>query len=77
MISDAHFTPEELPHHSGWGHASWHQVAHFASACSVGQLWLFHHKPGRSDEDLAAIEDTARRIFPETTAAKEGVSFEI
>jgi phosphoribosyl 1,2-cyclic phosphodiesterase len=77
VISDAHFTPEELPRHAGWGHASWHQVAHFASACSVGQLWLFHHKPGRTDEDLAAIEESARHIFPETQAAKEGLVFEI
>ena len=77
VISDAHFTPEELPRHAGWGHASWHQVAHFASACNVGHLWLFHHKPGRTDEELGVIEDQARRIFPGTTAAKEGVSFEI
>ena len=46
IISDAHFTPEELTRHRGWGHASWHQVADFASACGAGHLWLFHHKPG-------------------------------
>ena len=77
VISDAHFTPDELPAHKGWGHASWRQVAEFASFCRAGRLWLFHHKPGRSDQDLAAIEADARRIFPATTAAKEGVSFEI
>jgi phosphoribosyl 1,2-cyclic phosphodiesterase len=77
LISDAHFTPEELPRHQGWGHASWRQVAEFASRCRVGHLWLFHHKPGRTDSDLVAIEAEARRVFHATGAAKEGVSFEI
>lgn len=77
VISDAHFTPEELTHHKGWGHASWKQVAEFAVEASVGQLWLFHHKPGRTDVELAAIEAQARRLFPATTAAREGLSFEI
>jgi phosphoribosyl 1,2-cyclic phosphodiesterase len=77
VISDAHFTPDELPRHTGWGHASWHQVAHFAAACGVGHLWLFHHKPGRTDEELAGIEQHARGIFKATSAAKEGVSFDL
>lgn len=77
VISDAHFTPEELPEHKGWGHASWRQVAEFASACGAGHLWLFHHKPGRSDDDIAAIEARARRVFPATSAAREALSFDI
>jgi phosphoribosyl 1,2-cyclic phosphodiesterase len=77
LISDAHFTPEELPRHRGWGHSSWRQVAEFASACGVGHVWLFHHKPGRSDRDLSAIELEARRVFPATSAARESLSFEI
>jgi phosphoribosyl 1,2-cyclic phosphodiesterase len=77
VISDAHFTPAELPRHFGWGHASWRQVTEFASACGAGHLYLFHHKPGRSDHELALIESSARRVFPATSAAKEGMSFEI
>lgn len=77
VISDAHFTPEEMPQHAGWGHASWRQVAEFASACGAGHLWLFHHKPGRSDEELTSLEAAARHVFPATSCAKEGVSFEI
>lgn len=77
IISDAHFTPEELPRHRGWGHASWRQVADFAGACGAGHLWLFHHKPGRSDRDLSTIELEARRVFPMTTAARESLSFEV
>lgn len=77
VIAGAHFTPAELPRHAGWGHATWRQVAEFASRCGAGHLWLFHHKPGRSDRELSLIEGSARHVFPATNAAKEGMGFEI
>jgi phosphoribosyl 1,2-cyclic phosphodiesterase len=77
LVADAHFTPDEMRRHTGWGHASWDDVARFAERSGVGHLWLFHHKPGRSDAELNAIEAQARQRFPETTAAREGASFEI
>jgi phosphoribosyl 1,2-cyclic phosphodiesterase len=77
IILDAHFTPEELPRHRGWGHSSWRQCAEFAAAQDIGHLWLFHHKPGRSDGDQRAIAAAARAIFPNTTAAREGEAFRI
>jgi phosphoribosyl 1,2-cyclic phosphodiesterase len=76
LILDAHFTPEELTTHQGWGHSSWSQCAEFALKHRVGRLWLFHHKPGRSDVEVSRIEAQARRIFGTTDAAREGVSFE-
>jgi ribonuclease BN (tRNA processing enzyme) len=75
VVLDAHYTPEELPACAGRGHASWQQCARFASACGAGHLWLFHHKPGRTDQELAAIEAAARRVFPATTVAREGAEF--
>lgn len=77
VILDAHFTPEELASHKGWGHSSWKQCAEFASASGVGHLWLFHHKPGRDDEEMAVIDTRARIVYPATAAASEGHSFEI
>jgi ribonuclease BN (tRNA processing enzyme) len=77
IIVDAHFTPEELPDHQGWGHSSWRQAAEFASAAGAGHLWLFHHKPGRTDAELADLEARARRVFPATTVAREGAVFEV
>jgi len=76
-IFDAHFTPQELTAHKGWGHSSWRQAAEFASATGAGHLWLFHHKPGRSDGELQRIETEARQVFPATSAAAEGVEFTI
>jgi phosphoribosyl 1,2-cyclic phosphodiesterase len=77
VILDAHFTPDELPAHKGWGHGTWRQCADFAAASRVGQLWLFHHKPGRTDEEMAQITARARHVFAGTAAASEGTSFEV
>ena len=75
VILDAHFTPDEMPAHKGWGHGDWSQCAAFASACGAEHLWLFHHKPGRTDDALKGIEAEARLLFAATDAAGEGDSF--
>jgi phosphoribosyl 1,2-cyclic phosphodiesterase len=75
VILDAHFTPEELPSHRGWGHSDWSQCAQFASACDAAHLWLFHHKPGRTDDALKVIEAETRLMFAATDAASEGDTF--
>jgi phosphoribosyl 1,2-cyclic phosphodiesterase len=72
LILDAHFTPDELPHHRGWGHSDWRQCAEFAARVDAGGLWLFHHKPGRTDEELVKIRHDAQRIFSATETASEG-----
>ena len=77
IILDAHFTPDELPSRAGWGHATWSLAAEFAAANDIGALWLFHHKPGRTDAALDAIETAARGVFARTTAAREGDQFTI
>jgi phosphoribosyl 1,2-cyclic phosphodiesterase len=77
LILDAHFTPEESPSFVGWGHSNWSDAARFAAANNVGQLWLFHHKPGRSDRQLAKIKEAAREIFPAVDVAAEGDSFDV
>jgi hypothetical protein len=43
----------------------------------AGQLWLFHHKPGRTDDDMNIIEHEAREAFTRTDAASEGDTFEL
>jgi phosphoribosyl 1,2-cyclic phosphodiesterase len=75
LVLDSHFTPEEMPMHKGWGHSDWSQCARFAADCRAKSLWLFHHKPGRPDDEMRQIERAAREMFPETHAAKEGDEF--
>jgi phosphoribosyl 1,2-cyclic phosphodiesterase len=75
LIMDSHFTPAEMPVHKGWGHGDWLQCAQFAASCGARQLWLFHHKPGRPDDEVREIENAAQELFKNTCAAKEGDSF--
>ncbi|MGH9370832.1 MAG: MBL fold metallo-hydrolase [Vicinamibacterales bacterium] len=77
LILDAHFTPDELPRHKGWGHSDWRQCAEFAARVDAGGLWLFHHKPGRTDEALVRIRADAQRIFRATETASEGEALQI
>lgn len=77
IVLDAHFTPEERPQHEGWGHSDWRQCAEFASANGIGTLWLFHHKPGRSDQALDDIRLEARKVFTATNTASEETFFDI
>ena len=77
LILDAHFTPEEFALHRGWGHSNWRQCAEFAARVDAGGLWLFHHKPGRTDEALVRIRADAQRIFRATETASEGEALQI
>jgi phosphoribosyl 1,2-cyclic phosphodiesterase len=77
LILDAHFTPDEFARHKGWGHSSWRQCAEFAARVDAGGLWLFHHKPGRTDEALVRIRADAQRIFRATETASEGEALQI
>jgi phosphoribosyl 1,2-cyclic phosphodiesterase len=77
LVLDAHFTPQELPQHRGWGHSDWRRCAEFAAANDIGGLWLFHHKPGRTDAELVRIRTDARRIFPATETASEGDALQL
>jgi phosphoribosyl 1,2-cyclic phosphodiesterase len=73
LIYDSQYSPEEYPSKVGWGHSTWAAGAELARAAGVPQLVMFHHDPGRTDEQLAALEADAARAFPGTVAAREGM----
>lgn len=77
VVLDAHFTPDELPLHAGWGHSDWRQCAEFAAANGVGRLYLFHHMPGRSDPALEKIRAAAQTVFKATDTASEETELEV
>ena len=74
LIYDSQYTPQEYPAKVGWGHSTWEAGAELARAAGVPQLVLFHHDPGRTDAQLAAIEHEARAKLPGTVAAREGMT---
>ena len=73
LIYDSQYTPEEYPSKVGWGHSTWQAGAELARASGVPQLVMFHHDPGRTDAQLAALEAQAAAALPGTVAAREGM----
>ena len=72
LIYDSQYLPSEYPTKVGWGHSTWEAGADLARAAGVPQLVLFHHDPGRTDAQLAALEAEARAALPGTVAARGG-----
>ena len=73
LVYDAMFTDEELPRHRGWGHSTWEEGARLSRAAGVATYAIFHHAPERDDEALDRIGAEARRMFPGSVVAREGM----
>lgn len=52
LITDSTYFDEEYPKKMGWGHAPISAVCKLAHEAKVKELFLFHHDPDQSDDDL-------------------------
>jgi phosphoribosyl 1,2-cyclic phosphodiesterase len=57
----------------GWGHSTVESATEVAKKAGVKQLVLFHHEPTHDDRCIDQILNLARRRFPATTVAAEGM----
>lgn len=74
LLHDAHFgSMEERNKFTVWGHSCWLEAAQVALEANVKCLVLSHYSPDLSDDDLEGILHEARKIFPRTFLAKEGL----
>lgn len=73
LVLDAQYTPREKVVRSGWGHASWREAVAIAQEAQVAELILTHHDRYRSDAQIDALVKAARRYFPRTRAASDGM----
>jgi len=64
MVFDAQFQPEEAEAHKGWGHSTWKDAIDVATCCDVNKLWLMHHSPERTDDELDRMAAAAAASFP-------------
>jgi ribonuclease BN (tRNA processing enzyme) len=55
LIHDSQFLSAERAIAESYGHATVEQAVQLATEAHVGALVLFHHAPGRTDEQLATI----------------------
>jgi phosphoribosyl 1,2-cyclic phosphodiesterase len=77
LVYDAQYLPEEYAGKVGWGHSTFEAGAALARAAGVRKLVLFHHDPGRTDEDVDLLEKRARDVFGDVVAAREGMTIEL
>ena len=77
MIYDCTYTEEEFALYRGYGHSTWLQGAELCRAANTKRLAIFHHYPGRSDDQLDAMETAARADFPGAFAARDGMFVKI
>jgi len=81
LIHDAQYRPEDYTNPAkpkqGWGHSTPDMACAVAQACNAKQLVLFHHEPSYDDETIASIEVSARKIFPNTRSAHEGMEIHL
>ncbi|MBI5184957.1 MAG: MBL fold metallo-hydrolase [Nitrospinae bacterium] len=77
LIFDSQYTPEEYSGadggggRKGWGHSTWEMGVELVKETAAKRLALFHH--GRDDVKVEEIESNAKKRFPGTVAAYEGL----
>jgi phosphoribosyl 1,2-cyclic phosphodiesterase len=81
LLHDAQYTAADYAQRHGWGHSAVEDAAAFGLRASAGRLGLFHHDPGRSDDDVEALLAEARALWDHAGrdpaavfAAAEGLS---
>jgi phosphoribosyl 1,2-cyclic phosphodiesterase len=74
MIADSTYTEQEYPAKKGWGHGTHHSCVDMAKIVGAGALYLTHHDPLRSDDELDDIQKQLSKIqaFP-VCIAHEGL----
>ncbi len=83
LIHDAQYVDADMPRKHGWGHSLERQACELAVAAEVKHLVLYHHDPDRTDDELDAIQESARAWLSRRgngtscTVAFEGLSLSI
>ena len=77
LIHDAQYLESEYTSaanpRGGWGHSTVESATEVAKKAGVKRLVLFHHEPTHDDRCIDQILKLARRRFPGTTVAAEGM----
>ncbi len=74
LIYDATYMRAEYEElRRGWGHSTWYAAVQTAIAARVKTLVLFHHHPEHTDDELEKVLQIARKEFPSTEIAREGL----
>jgi len=73
VVYDCTYTDDEFPAKVGWGHSTWQEGVRLCQAAGAKRLVIFHHDPDHDDTFMARIEEEARKLFPGTIVARDGM----
>lgn len=73
LAMDGQYSPEDYAAHTGWGHSTWAHVAEAVRDGGVGQGWIIHHDPSKTDDELDATAGTIRASGAPVRLAREGM----
>jgi phosphoribosyl 1,2-cyclic phosphodiesterase len=62
LILDSQYDAEEYARHVGWGHSCVEDSVAFALQAGVERLFLFHHDPDHTDQQLSRMLSRAREM---------------
>lgn len=71
LIHDAQYTPHDYSKKRGWGHSCYVDTVNLAIDAGVGCLYLYHHDPTYSDDQVAAIHRDCLQIIAERKSSME------
>jgi ribonuclease BN (tRNA processing enzyme) len=81
LIHDAQYLESEYWSRTnprkGWGHSTVESATDVAKKAGVKRLVLFHHEPTHDDRCVDRIAKLARRRFPATVVAAEGMAIKL
>ena len=75
LVLDASFADGKVI--PGWGHSSPSECAKWASDANVGQMALYHYNYRMSDVEIDEMEKKAKKIFPNTFTASDGMHIKL
>ncbi len=62
LIADSAYTEQEYPAKKGWGHGTYNSCVDMAKNIGAKALYLTHHEPLRSDDELDGIQKQLNAI---------------
>jgi phosphoribosyl 1,2-cyclic phosphodiesterase len=78
LIHDGNYDRNSYKGKISWGHSAWEDVVDIASECGVKHLFLTHHDPLSTDEQMLTRQellDQHKHKFASVQFAKEGFMF--
>lgn len=83
LITDTTYSDEDYRTKEGWGHSCVSKVVNLADTAQVKTLYLFHHDPDQTDDDIDRKHETAMAMLKKRNsktkclAPREGQVFKI